>query len=138
MLPKWHFLNHAPAGNPADRFSLSRLIEAFPPPPAPVQPRATWPEAVAVYTVLGWRPRDGDILAPPGDRAPALLRNRYIRLWIFRHRHFPAKQLIATLVEAVDIARDRNQDTVLPELSPDCALGGAATSRPTCARDPEA
>src|SRR5208337_415260 len=67
----------------------------------------------------GWRPRDGDILAPPGDRAPALLRNRYIRLWIFRHRHFPAKQLIATLVEAVDIARDRNQDTVLPELSPD-------------------
>ncbi len=105
-----------PAGNPADRFSISRLIEGFPAPPAPVQPRATWPEAVAVYTVLGWRAKHGDILAPPGDRVPALLRSRYIRLWIFRHRHWPAKQLIAMLVEAVDIARDRNRDIVLPEL----------------------
>jgi hypothetical protein len=58
------------------RFSLNRLIEGFPPPPAPVQPRATWPEMVAVYIVLGWGPKDGDILAPSGDWAPALLRNQ--------------------------------------------------------------
>jgi len=101
---------------PAHRFSFSRLIEGFPPPPSPPKPRETWQEAVAVYVVLGWGPRDGDILAPQGDQVPELLRSRYIRLWIFRHRHWPAKQLIAMLVEAGDIARDRNRDIVLPEL----------------------
>jgi hypothetical protein len=105
-------LRQVAGGNPANRFSLSRLSKDFPPPPTPVKPRATWPEAVAVYSVLGL-PEDGDILAP--DWTPALLRNRYIRLWIYRHRHWPANQLIATLVEAVDIARDRNRDIVLPE-----------------------
>jgi hypothetical protein len=46
---------------------------------------------------------------------PIPLRNRYIRLWIYRHRHWPMDQLIATLVEAVDVALDRNRDIVLPE-----------------------
>ena len=108
-------LRPTPGGKPANRFSLSRLIEGYPAPPAPVQPRVTWPETVAVYIVLGWGPKDGDILAPPGDWAPMLLRNRYIRLWIYRHRHWPVDQLIATLVEAVDVALDRNRDIVLPE-----------------------
>ena len=84
------------SGNPAKRFSFSRLIEGFPAPPTPTQPRATWQEAVAVYVVIGWEPRNGDILAPPGDWLPELLRNRYIRLWIFRHRHLAAAQLIST------------------------------------------
>jgi hypothetical protein len=74
---------------------------------------------VATHTpkicVIGWGPKDGDILAPPGDWAPMLLRSRYIRLWIYRHRHWPVDQLIATLVEAVDVALDRNRDIVLPE-----------------------
>jgi hypothetical protein len=79
-----------------------------------VPPRATWPEAAAVETVLGWQPEDGDILAPPGDWAPPLLHNRYVRLWIHRHRHWPADLLIATLVSAVDTARRTGCDIVLP------------------------
>jgi hypothetical protein len=39
----------------------------------------------------------------------------YIRLWIHRHRHWLVDRLIATLVEAVDVALDRNRDIVLPE-----------------------
>jgi hypothetical protein len=69
--------------------------------------------------------KDGDILAPPGDWAPMLLRNRYIRLWIYRHRHWPVDQLIATLVEAVDVALDRNRDIVLPEWPAEPAAGQA-------------
>jgi hypothetical protein len=87
-----------------------------------VKPRETWPEAAAVYPVLGL-PEDGDILAP--DWTPALLRNRYILLWIYRHRYWPADQLIATLIEAVDVARDRNRDIVLPEWPAEPAAGQA-------------
>jgi hypothetical protein len=105
------------SGNPAKRFSFNRLIEGFPAPPTPTQPRATWQGAVAVYVVIGWEPRNGDILAPPGDWLPELLRNRYIRLWIFRHRHLAAARLISTLADAVDTARDQDRDIVLPELS---------------------
>jgi hypothetical protein len=131
---------------PANRFSLSRLIEGFPPAPSPPKPRETWQEAVAVYVVLGWGPQNGDIEAPQGARVPELLRSRYIRLWIFRHRHWPAKQLIAMLAEAVDIARDRNRDIVLPELSAEpivpmsdgmpsgCTVEGAATPHSKRAR----
>jgi hypothetical protein len=105
-----------PGINPARRFSFQRLIEDFPAPRVPSQPPETVQATVAVFIVLGWGPRDGDILAPQGDQVPELLRNRYVRLWIFRHRHWPAKQLIAMLVEAVDTARDRDRGIVLPEL----------------------
>jgi hypothetical protein len=104
-------------GNPASRFSFSRLIEGFPTPPMPIQPRARWQEAVAVYVVIGWEPRNGDILEPQGNWLPDLLRNRYIRLWIYRYRHLTAERLITTLAIAVDTARDRQRDIVLPELS---------------------
>lgn len=106
-----------PPRNPANRFSFGRLIEDFAPPPAPRKPRETWQEAVAVYVVCGWEPRNGDILAPQGDWIPDLLRNRYIRLWIFRHRHRGANYLITTLADAIDTARDLNRDIVLPEVS---------------------
>jgi hypothetical protein len=109
--------NPAQACKPADRFSFSRLIEGFSAPPTPTRPRATWQEAVAVYVVIGWEPRNGDILAPPTDWLPELLRNRYIRLWIFRHRHLAAAQLISTLADAIDTARAQDRDIMLPELS---------------------
>jgi hypothetical protein len=102
------------AGKAPSRAARSRLTKGFPAPPARVPPRATWPEAAAVETVLGWQPEDGDILAPPGDWAPPLLHNRYVRLWIHRHRHWPADLLIATLVSAVDTARRTGCDIVLP------------------------
>jgi hypothetical protein len=54
---------------------------------------------------------------PQGDWLPELLRNRYIRLWIFRHRHLAPERLIATLANALDTARDQHRDIVLPELS---------------------
>jgi hypothetical protein len=104
-------------GNPASRFSFSRLIEGFPAPAAPTQPRARWQEAVAVYVVIGWGPGTGDILEPQGDWLPELLRNRYIRLWLFRHRHLAPERLITTLANALDTARDQHRDIVLPELS---------------------
>jgi hypothetical protein len=62
----------------------------------PIEPRARWQEAVAVYVVIGWEPRNGDSLEPQGNWMPDLLRNRYIRLWIFRHRHLAAERLITT------------------------------------------
>ena len=76
-----------------------------------------WQETVAVYVVIGWGRRNGDILSPSGDWLPPLLRNRYIRLWIFRHRHLPAERLIITLANAIDTASDQDRDIVLPELS---------------------
>jgi hypothetical protein len=105
------------SGNPAGRCSLSRLIESVRAAPTPTRRRANWQEAVAVYVVIGWGVRDGDILAPQGDWMPELLRNRYIRLWIFRHQHLAAERLITTLANAVDTARDQHRDIVLPELS---------------------
>jgi hypothetical protein len=109
--------NPTQACKPADRISFSRLIEGFPTPPTPTQPRATWQEAVAVYVVTGWEPRNGDILAPPTDWLPEILRNRYIRLWIDRHRHLAAARLISTLADAVDTARAQVRAIVLPALS---------------------
>jgi hypothetical protein len=109
------------AGYRTDRFSIIRLIEGVPPAPRSQirlpQPRATWQEAVAVYIVLGWGPRNGDILAPAADWMPELLRNRYVRLWIFRHRDLVApRQLISTLAAAIDAAHGQAHDIVLPEL----------------------
>ena len=109
------------AGYRTGRFSISQLIEGVPPAPrSPArspQPRATWQEAVAVYIVLGWGPRSGDILAPAADWMPELLHNRYVRLWIFRHRHLAPQQLISTLAAAIDAAHGQAHDIVLPELS---------------------
>jgi hypothetical protein len=131
----------AQARYPATRFSLSRLIEGFPPPPAPPRPRATGQEAAAVYIVIGWDPRDSDIMAQESDWMPELLRNRYIRLWIFRHRHLPAEHLITTLADAVDTARSKDRGIVLPELvaeamPPPPPVKPTMQSRPERARRP--
>jgi hypothetical protein len=123
-------------GDPASRFSFSRLIEGFPAPPTPTQPHARWQEAVAVYVVIGWEPRNGDILEPQGDWLPELLRNRYIRLWIFRHRHLAPERLITTLADALDIARDQHRDIVLPELSAAPIVLAPAVTRLTRGRPP--
>jgi hypothetical protein len=106
-----------PGINPARRFSFRRLIEDFPAPRLPSQPPETVQATVAVLIVLGWSPRDGDILAPQGDWLPELLLNRYVRLWIFRHRHREANHLINILAGAIGTARDAGRDIVLPELS---------------------
>jgi TniQ len=140
-LPR-HSDERAQAGDRTDRFSISRLIEGVPPAPrSPIrlpQPRAMWQEAVAVYTVLGWGPRNGDILAPAADWMPDLLRHRYVRLWIFRHRHLSAQKLISTLAHAIDAAHGQVHDIVLPELSAPVASAApvklAARGRPPPSR----
>jgi hypothetical protein len=73
--------------------------------------------AVAVYVVIGWEPRNGDILEPQGDWLVELLRNRHIRLWILHHRYLAPERLITPLANALDTARDRHRDIVLAELS---------------------
>ena len=109
------------AGHRTSRFSISRLIEGVPlAPRSPTrspQSRATWQATVAVYIVLGWGPRSGDILAPAAEWMPELLRLRYVRLWIFRHRHLAAQQLISTLADAIGAAHGQAHDIVLPDLS---------------------
>jgi hypothetical protein len=121
------------AGFRTNRFSISRLIEGVPPAPrSPLllpQQRATWQETVAVYIVLGWGPRSGDILAPSADWMPELLRSRYVRLWIFRHQHLPAQQLISMLADAVDAARGQIPDIVLAEL-PAAPIASVAPVKP--------
>ena len=79
---------------------------------------------MAVYTVIGWRERDGDPLGNAGW-TPALLQNRYIRLWLFRHRHLAAQTLIAALADAVATAQAQDRGIVLPELP-----GAARRTRP--------
>jgi hypothetical protein len=131
-LPR-HPDNMGQAGGRTDRFSICRLIEGVPPAPRPplrsTQPRATWQEAVAVYTVLGWGPWNGDILAPAADWMPDLLQHRYVRLWIFRHRHLAAQKLIGTLAHAIDAARGQAHDIVLPEL-PAAPVASVAPVKP--------
>ena len=115
------------ACRPSERFALSRLIDGDKAAHAPPRPRDQWQEAVAVYTLIGWYPRDSDMFART-DWAPALLKNPYIRHWIVRHRHWAAADLIATLANAVDAADSENRGVVLPE-----ALSDAVVSMPSVA-----
>jgi hypothetical protein len=67
-----------------------------------------------------------------GDRVPAhcddtLLVDRYIRLWLARHKHHRARWLISTLVDALETARSRKRGPVLPEL-PATTLGTMQTA----------
>jgi hypothetical protein len=103
------------ANRPSDRFAFSRLFDGEATTRVEPQSRDQLAVAVAVYTVIGWRKRDGD---PVGgaDWTPALLQNRYIRLWLFRHRHLAAQTLIAVLADAVAVAQAQDRGIVLPEL----------------------
>jgi hypothetical protein len=82
---------------------------------------------VAVYSIIGWEPDAHEILAQI-DWGPELLRNRYIRLWIFHHRHLPAEQLIITLADAVDTAHAHGRDIVLPAVQAGPILPAARVS----------
>ena len=104
------------ANRPSDRFALSRLFDGAANPRVEPQSRDQLDVAVAVYTVIGWRERDGDPLGGAGW-TPALLQNRYIRLWLFRHRHLAAETLIAALADAVAAAPAQDRGIVLPELT---------------------
>ena len=88
---------------------------------------------MAVYTVIGWRERDGDPLGDT-DWTATLLENRYIRLWLFQHRHLAAETLIAMLADAVAAAEAQDRGIVLPELPEPVAdtppLRRAAQTRP--------
>ena len=104
------------ANRPSDSFALSRLFDGTANPRVEPQSRDQLDVAVAVYTVIGWRERDGDPLGGAGW-TPALLQNRYIRLWLFRHRHLAAETLIAALADAVAAAPAQDRGIVLPELT---------------------
>lgn len=52
----------------------------------------------------------------PTDCEDTLLGDRYIRLWLTRHKHHGAPWLISTLVEALETARSHKRGVVLPEL----------------------
>ena len=104
------------ANRPSDRFALSRLFDGAANPRVEPQSRDQLDVAVAVYTVIGWRERDGDPLGGAGW-TPTLLQNRYIRLWLFRHRHLAAETLIAALADAVAAAPAQDRGIVLPELT---------------------
>lgn len=64
---------------------------------------------LAVYVVIGMQPlgtrRSNEVIGRRG-----LPNNRYLRYWIFRHEHFPAETLIASLADAIDAAGVKNGD----------------------------
>jgi hypothetical protein len=103
------------ANRTSDRFAFSRLFDGEAATRAEPQSRDQLEVAVAVYTVIGWRERDGDPLGG-ADWTPALLQIRYIRLWRFRHRHLAAQTLIAVLADAVAVAQAEGRSIVLPAL----------------------
>lgn len=97
---------------PAQRFAIDRLIAGHD--PARTGSSRTQIEATfAVYATIGCDSGDG----VPRPCKDTLLSDRYIRLWLVRHRHLPPQWLIATLVEALETARSRQRGLVLPELA---------------------
>jgi hypothetical protein len=99
---------------PPDRFALSRFIEDTASRGNLPSSNSRLDAAVAVFVVLGSDPNELDHIAQ-SDGAPALLRSRYIRYWIYRHTHCEISQVISTLAEAIDFAAAQNRDVVLPE-----------------------
>ncbi len=104
------------ANRPSERFAFSRVFDTDTT-TTRVEPhsREQLEVAVAVYIVIGWREQDGDRLGN-ADWTPGLLQNRYIRLWLFRHRHLAAQTLITVLADAVAVAQAQDRGIVLPEL----------------------
>jgi len=99
---------------PAERFAISRFIEGYPSSSRPRLSRAQVEAPFAVYAALGL---DSPADVVPPDFDGTLLGDRYIRLWLARHKHLPAQALTATLVAALETARSRACGLVLPELS---------------------
>ncbi len=99
---------------PPDRFALSRFIEDTAPQGNSPSSDSRLDASVAVFVVLGTDPNELDHIAQ-SDAAPALLRSRYIRYWIYRHTHCEVSQVISTLADAVDFACAQGRDVVLPE-----------------------
>lgn len=98
---------------PMGRFAISRFIEGYPSPSEPRLSRAQVEVPFAVYAAIGLdAPAD---VVPPGFDG-TLLADRYIRLWLARHKHLPAQRLIATLIAALETARSQERGIVLPEL----------------------
>ena len=99
---------------PPDRFTLSRFIESATLRDNVPSPKSRLDAAAAVFMMSGAAPHEFDLLAQ-SDGAPTLLRSRYIRYWIYRHIHCEASQVISALADAVDFARARDRDIILPE-----------------------
>ena len=97
-----------------DRFALSRFIEDTASRGNLPSSNSRLDASVAVFVVLGSDPNELDHIAQ-SDGAPALLRSRYIRYWIYRHLHCEVSQVISTLADAVAYARSQDRDVVLPE-----------------------
>lgn len=95
------------------RFAICRFIDGYAAPAEPRLSRTKIAVAVAVYATIG---SDGSGDRMPTDREDALLGDRYIRLWLARHKHHGASWLISRLVEALETARSHKCGLVLPEL----------------------
>ena len=100
---------------PEDRYQLHRVSEWFPQPQrsqtAPLAAMVTF----AVYFVIGACINGCDLMADSGWPTP-LLHNRYVRLWIARHRTMPAARIIALLMAAIETASlTESGSIVLPE-----------------------
>lgn len=95
------------------RFAIRRLIDGYAPSAAPCLSRTEIEATFAVYATIG-SDSDGDRV-PPGCK-DTLLGDRYIRLWIARHKQHEARRLISVLVEALETARAQKRGLLLPEL----------------------
>jgi hypothetical protein len=97
----------------SQRFAIGRLIDGY---VAPAKPRLSRTQIEASFAVCAMRGAGTNADGVPAGCDDTLLGNRYIRLWLARHRHVPAPQLIATLVAALETARSHELGLVLPEL----------------------
>jgi hypothetical protein len=108
----------------SQRFAIGRLIDGY---VAPAKPRLSRTQIDASFAVYAMRGAGTSADGVPAGCEHTLLGNRYIRLWLARHRHVPAPQLIATLVTALETERSEEHGLVLPELS---AASPATTAAP--------
>lgn len=95
------------------RFAFRRFIDGYATPAAPRLSRTEIDATFAVYATIGSDSSGGRV---PADCDDTLLGDRYIRLWLARHKHHGARWLISTLVEALETARSHKRGLVLPEL----------------------
>ena len=94
-------------GLPADRHALQRLMPGVQAPA--VSPTSTihWKAAVAVYAIIGANVDDDDVVHRTGWIGTRM-QSRYVQSWIIHHRECDARDLIATLIDAVDRANAEN------------------------------
>ena len=95
------------------RFAIGRFIDGYATPAEPRLSRTEIDATFAVYATIG-SDSSGDRV--PADCDDTLLGDRYIRLWLARHKHHGARWLISTPVDALETARSRKRGLVLPEL----------------------